>query len=219
MHADIVRQLGQWYPVVADLFQDELMVNIGKHLGMDIDKLAPPLNSIFRAYELTAPNNVKVVVLGQDPYPTKGQATGLSFSSGNGTIPYSLQEIFKALELEGFGKRTNPVLDDWAAQGVLMLNTVLTTRVGEIKAHANIGWQKFVAHTLNSLGGEPIYMLWGKDAQKFVLDEIDFNHAYIIDTNHPAAVRYGSRFQPNFRQVNEVLVKAGKTPIIWNPEN
>lgn len=211
-----MRQLGQWYPVVADLFQEELMINIGRHLGMDIDKLSPPFHQIFRAYELTAPQDVKVVILGQDPYPGKGQATGLAFSSGDGTTPYSLVEIFKALEDEGFGKRTNPVLDDWAAQGVLLVNTVLTTRIGEIKAHSNIGWQKFVAKTLNYLGDQPIYMLWGKDAQSF---ELDFNQSVHIHTNHPASVRYGNKFEPDFTQVNERLERAGKTPIIWTPEN
>lgn len=217
MHADIVRQLGQWYPLVADLFQSDLMENIGKHLGADIDNLSPSFDKIFRAYELTAPQDVKVVILGQDPYPTKGHATGLSFSSGNGTIPYSLVEIFKALEEEGFGKRTNPVLDDWAAQGVLMLNTVLTTRIGETKAHTNIGWQKFVAHTLNQLKDWPVYMLWGKDAQNFLMNGVNFYESYSISTQHPASVRYGNIFSPQFKQVNKYLIEMGKTPIIWNP--
>lgn len=215
------QQLGQWYPVVAHLFSTPLMENIGKHLGADIDKLCPPLPDIFKAFRLTPPDKVKIVLIGQDPYPVPGDAMGLCFSTHAAKTPYSLREIFKALEREGYGNtvRTDNDLTDWAEQGVLMLNASLTTRQNEPNAHANIGWDKFISTALSTLRTRRIIWLgWGKFAQRFI-DSNANNLLHIkIYTNHPAAVRYGHDFNPQFHVANKVLIAEKLKPIQWTKD-
>ena len=164
---DIQQQQGTWYPAVSHLFNTDWMKDLGRQLGQDIDKLQPPLNKIFRAFTLTPVEKVKVVIIGQDPYPG-GQADGLAFSCGNDNIPYSLQVIFDSLEKTYKVRRTKLSLDDWAEQGVLLLNTCLTTRKGGIKAHAGLNWDRFVTVALKALQQHTIFMCWGNDAKNFM---------------------------------------------------
>ena len=132
-------------------------------------EIAPP--DPFRALRLIAPEDVKVVVFGQDPYPRPGHATGLAFSAGHGK-PVSLRRIFDILKADrpGWQPPEHWVLDGWARQGVLMLNTVLTVEVGLAGAHMNCGWQSLtsdIVRVLASRTAPPTFLLWGKPAQAF----------------------------------------------------
>jgi len=125
----------------------------------------------FRALRLLAPDEVKVVVFGQDPYPRPGHATGLAFSAGHGK-PVSLRRIFEILKTDrpGWQPPQRWVLDGWARQGVLMLNAVLTVEVGAAGAHMNCGWQSLtsdIVRVLASRAAPPVFLLWGKPAQAF----------------------------------------------------
>jgi uracil-DNA glycosylase len=132
-------------------------------------EIAPP--DPFRALRLLAPEEVKVVVFGQDPYPRPGHATGLAFSAGHGK-PVSLRRIFEILKADrpGWQPPQRWVLDSWARQGVLMLNAVLTVEVGAAGAHMNCGWQSLTSDIVRVLAGRttpPVFLLWGKPAQAF----------------------------------------------------
>jgi len=132
-------------------------------------EIAPP--DPFRALRLLAPDDVKVVVFGQDPYPRPGHATGLAFSAGHGK-PVSLRRIFEILKADrpGWQPPQRWVLDGWARQGVLMLNAVLTVEVGAAGAHMNCGWQSLTSDIVRVLAERaepPVFLLWGKPAQAF----------------------------------------------------
>ena len=132
-------------------------------------EIAPP--DPFRALRLLTPDEVKVVVFGQDPYPRPGHATGLAFSAGHGK-PVSLRRIFEILKTDrpGWQPPQRWVLDGWARQGVLMLNAVLTVEVGAAGAHMNCGWQSLtsdIVRVLASRAAPPVFLLWGKPAQAF----------------------------------------------------
>jgi len=132
-------------------------------------EIAPP--DPFRALRLLAPEAVKVVVFGQDPYPRPGHADGLAFSAGHGK-PVSLRRIFEILKADrpGWQPPERWLLDGWAHQGVLMLNPVLTVEVGNAGAHMNCGWQALTADIVRVLAGRsdpPTFLLWGKPAQAF----------------------------------------------------
>jgi uracil-DNA glycosylase len=132
-------------------------------------EIAPP--DPFRALRLLAPQDVRVVVFGQDPYPRPGHADGLAFSAGHGR-PVSLRRIFEILKADrpGWTPPERWVLDGWARQGVLMLNPVLTVEVGRAGAHMDCGWQALTADIVRVLAGReapPTFLLWGKPAQAF----------------------------------------------------
>lgn len=130
----------------------------------------------FRAFELVRPQDVRLLIVGQDPYPRPGDATGLAFHSPRG-VPPSMRNVYKAFEahLPGFSRPKVADLEHWAAQGVLLLNTALTVRLGEIGSHMKIGWQDWTRGVVRALyrtrqeAGEPypVAWLWGKPAQEF----------------------------------------------------
>lgn len=219
MTLDMQYELGQWYPVLSSVLSIPQVQQLGVVLGRDEKKLEPKLDKVFRAFRLTPPEKVKVIILGQDPYPG-GHADGLAFSSGIDRAPYSLQIILDALNNAGY-KRTKLSLDDWAQQGVLLLNTALTTTTGLVEAHINAGWRHFVDATLQHLkdSGRPLAaMAWGGHAQR-KFTELGFadNSLFInvFKTNHPAAVRHGYRFAEHFTLVNKFLELEGLEPIYW----
>jgi uracil-DNA glycosylase len=213
--------LGEWYSVLSPLLlQSEHGFIIGQWLSHYKDQLEPKLENVFRAYKLTPPRNVKVIILGQDPYPG-GHADGLAFSSGIGHIPYSLQNIFKSMEDQGM-IRTEGSLQDWAEQGVFLLNTSLTTIRGEVGKHKGIGWQKVILITLNYLMANyhtPLVMIgWGTEAQGILKSLlIDGRTVLSLYGNHPAATKHGYIFRggEHFIKANEFLVEHGTTPIKW----
>lgn len=188
-----------------------------KQLGKTV---FPPEDLIFNAFELTPFKQVKVVILGQDPYPAKGQAHGLSFSVPREIpIPRSLKNIYK--ELEQDISSTMPPhgnLEQWARQGVLLLNATLTVNEGETNSHANSGWQQFTDEVIKQLSMQQtglVFMLWGNFAQsKSAL--IDAHKHLILKSAHPSPLSvkgfWGNR---HFSQANDYLVTQNKTPINW----
>ncbi len=182
----------------------------------------PQENDIFTAFELTPLENVKVVILGQDPYHGAGQAHGLCFSVNEGiTVPPSLRNIYKelAVDIDDFVIPMHGNLTSWAKQGVLMLNTVLTVEAGEAHSHKKLGWEKFtdvVIDTLNQQTSPIIFILWGAHAQKKG-KHIDQNKHKVLAGPHPSPLSahrgfFGCR---HFSQANQYLVELGKSPIDW----
>lgn len=183
----------------------------------------PPIDSIFRAFELCPVNAVKVVVIGQDPYHGAGQAQGLCFSVNEG-IPHppSLKNIFKELQSD-IGKEIpeSGDLSHWASQGVLLLNTILTVREAEAGSHKNRGWELFTSKVLEKLSHqqeEIIFLLWGGHAKK-LRSKISKNKKHIIlESGHPSPLSanrgywFGNR---HFSKVNELLKKQGKVSLKW----
>ena len=185
-------------------------------------KLYPPGPQIFRAFSETPFSNVKVVLLGQDPYHGPGQAEGLSFSVPAGQrIPPSLQNIYKELESDlGISMPQNyGCLSSWAEQGVLLLNSSLTVRAGEPASHAQSGWATFTDAAIRKLSEERsniVFLLWGNFAQqkqKF----IDQTKHLILKTVHPSplSAHRGFMGSKHFSQTNAYLVEHNISPINW----
>ena len=179
-------------------------------------EIAPPYELVFRALTSSL-ENTRVVIFGQDPYPTQGHAHGLAFSvdSKVSPLPASLRNIYKELESDVQVKRESGDLSDWTDQGVMLINRVLTTDTGKSLAHEKLGWQGITETVARVLGQrDVIAVLWGKSAQEL--------HRYFKDENivssvHPSPLSayrgfFGS--QP-FSQVNAKLLAKGFTPINW----
>ena len=180
----------------------------------------PPGSQIFRAFDLTPVKNVKVVILGQDPYHGPGQAHGLSFSVPHGVpAPPSLKNIFKEIETD-LGVRMSgcPNLEKWASQGVLLLNAVLTVRSGEAASHSKIGWEQFTDAVIKYVSDNcegVVFMLWGNFARtKSAL--IDHSRHHVLEAAHPSPLARGAFFGcRHFSRANEALISSGHTPIDW----
>ncbi|MDO4997207.1 MAG: uracil-DNA glycosylase [Neisseria sp.] len=176
----------------------------------------------FRAFELCDLAAAKVVILGQDPYHSAGQAHGLAFSVPYGiAIPPSLKNIYKELasDLPDFNPPQHGNLEAWAKQGVFLLNTILSVRAGEAHSHANLGWETFtdrVIQTLSEQNEHLVFILWGKPAQQ-KRHLIDAQKHLILTAAHPSPLSayrgfFGSK---PFLQANAYLLAHGKTPIDW----
>ena len=179
------------------------------------EEIAPSRDLIFRALEVDV-ESVKVVIFGQDPYPTLGNATGLAFSvpADVSPIPASLRNIYRELESDlGALCPLNGDISSWQKSGVLLLNRVLTTRIGESAAHSDVGWQSITDFIANELGSRGVVaILWGKSAQ-----ELSHFFDHQISSVHPSPLSahrgfFGSK---PFSRVNELLVAQGKEPIDW----
>ena len=181
----------------------------------------PPGSQIFNAFNLTPFNEVKVVILGQDPYHGPSQAHGLSFSVVKGVKPPpSLANIYKELKNDiGMEIPQNGDLTNWAKQGVLLLNASLTVRDGEPMSHAKVGWAKFTNAVIEILSNEReniIFILWGKFAQeKKALINADAH--FILQAAHPSPLSAHNGFWDckHFSKTNAILVKLKQTPIDW----
>jgi len=188
----------------------------------------PAANNIFRALELVAPAEAKVVILGQDPYPTPGSAHGLSFSVMPPTrAPASLVTIFQELErsVPAWVRPTGGNLEPWARQGVLLLNTLLTVRAREPMSHAGRGWEAFTQAALRCVQASApflVFMLWGAKAQTLARPLIDLSKHAILEGSHPSRMAQnrmppGRRFVGNahFVEANRLLEAKGRTPVDW----
>ena len=181
----------------------------------------PEESLIFRAFEACPFDKVKVVILGQDPYPTKGHAHGLCFSVSNevSPLPKSLKNIFKELACDlGESERISGDLNDWAEQGVLLLNTVLTVREGEADSHAKKGWEFFTDAVISLLANKEgiVYLLWGSKAQKKAI-HIDRSRNCVIESPHPSPLSsyrgfFGSK---PFSKTNDYISRNGANQIVW----
>ena len=180
----------------------------------------PPGPEIFKAFELTPVDQVKVVILGQDPYHGYGQAMGLSFSVPDDVpAPPSLKNIFKEVETDfGVTMSGRPNLEKWARQGVLLLNAILTVRSGEAASHSGIGWQPFTDAVIKFLSDNRegiVFLLWGNFARS-KKELIDSSKHYILEAAHPSPLARGAFFGcRHFSKTNEILASEGKNPIDW----
>lgn len=182
----------------------------------------PAPDETFLAMELTPPRIARVLILGQDPYPTPGHAHGLAFSVRPGVKPpASLRNIFRELHDDvGVPVPNNGYLVPWAAQGVVLLNTVLTVRAGESNSHAGKGWEQFTDAVIRALARKRrrvVFVLWGAYAQKKI-ELIDATRHAIVAAPHPSPLSatkgfFGSR---PFSRINELLEQDGEQPIDWS---
>lgn len=182
----------------------------------------PPKEDVFNALKLTPPEQVKVVILGQDPYHGPGQAHGLSFSVPEGVkLPPSLRNIVKAIAVD-YPDREPPAhgnLTHWAEQGVLLLNTVLTVEQGKAHSHAKWGWETFtdtVIRQVSDATEHVVFLLWGAHAQKKAA-LIDGSKHCILTAPHPSPLSAHRGFfdAHHFRKTNEYLRQHGRQPIQW----
>ena len=182
----------------------------------------PPQADVFNAFKLTELENLKVVILGQDPYHGPNQAHGLAFSVRQGVrVPPSLQNMYKELALEypDFQIPQHGCLESWANQGVLLLNTVLTVVATQPNSHRHLGWEQFTDKVIASISEQCqgiVFLLWGSHAQKKGR-HIDRNRHFVLDAPHPSPLSAHRGFLGcgHFKQANELLVKQGKVPINW----
>lgn len=180
----------------------------------------PPAEKIFTALDLTAPENVKVLILGQDPYIRPGQAHGLSFSveDKRAAIPPSLRNIYSELRDDlGVAPPRHANLTAWAQQGVLMLNVVLTVREGVSNSHKGKGWETFTDEIIRQVNEKDelvVFVLWGKPAQK-KSSLIDETKHKIVQGAHPSPLATGFLGSRPFSQINQALREADRGEIDW----
>ena len=183
-------------------------------------RIYPPGSQIFRAFDLTPVSEVKVVILGQDPYHGPGQAHGLSFSVADGVpAPPSLKNIFKEIESDlGVRMSGYPNLEKWARQGVLLLNAVLTVRAGAAASHSKIGWEEFTDAVIRYISDNcdgVVFMLWGNFARS-KSGLIDASRHHVLEAAHPSPLARGAFFGcRHFSKANALLADMGKTLIDW----
>jgi uracil-DNA glycosylase len=216
-----------WKPILEDEFNSpyfhalRLFLKEEKAKGMTI---YPPGPQIFSAFEYTPFDQVKVVILGQDPYHGKGQAHGLCFSVNKGVaVPPSLKNIYKELhtDIPGFTVPTHGDLSTWAKQGVLLLNATLTVEKDKAGSHQGKGWEQFtdaVIHKLSAQKEHLVFLLWGKFAQSKA-PFINANKHLILMAAHPSPFSAHNGFLgcKHFSKTNEYLHELGFLPIIWQP--
>ena len=210
MPVDLISQLPKSWHDFVDL---DLLVQISKNLT---SAFIPEEQSIFRALQIS-PDQVKVVIVGQDPYPNPKHAMGLAFSIPDGVapLPKSLKNIFTELKDDLAIDRLKGDLSDWANQGVLLLNRSLTVESGKSDSHSNIGWQDFTEKIIQAAAKNgSLAILWGNEAQKV---SYLFADADVFKSAHPSPLSayrgfFGSK---PFSKVNNRLREKGLTPIKW----
>ena len=228
-----------WQALLGNYFDSSDWINLASNLqaALDVDPamIRPEPSQFFRALKLTPVESVKVVILGQDPYHSPGLAQGLAFSipanipTNSRAFPSSLRNISKALALEGFGQLPNGDLHAWAKQGVLLLNTALSVRLGEAGSHSNLGWKSLIDQLISGLAlHKPhlVWMLWGGHAQSklaFIESGVD---PLILQSSHPSGLGVYKTDKPflepgakascaHFTKANEWLKQFGMKEVIW----
>ncbi len=216
-----------WLNVLQDEFKKPYYRNLMEFLQNEYETktIYPEMQDIFNAFQFTPYHDVRVVLLGQDPYHGPNQAHGLSFSVKPGVkFPPSLRNIFRELHSDlGVPVPNNGCLEKWARQGVMLLNTVLTVRAGEAHSHKNRGWETFtdeVIKQINKKDSPVIFMLWGRPAQTKI-NLIDTAKHYVIESPHPSPLSasrgfFGSR---PFSHINKILESHGLPVIDWEIES
>ena len=216
-----------WRNVLSDEFKKEYFLNIKKFLNDDKKtyKIYPKRSDIFNALNFTSYEDVKVVIIGQDPYHEEGQAHGLCFSVNKDIkIPPSLVNIYKELHDDlNLYIPNNGYLKKWADQGVLLLNAVLTVRAGIAASHSKIGWQTFtdeIIKKLNEKDTPVVFILWGNYARSKKELITNKNHL-ILEGVHPSPLSASRGFFgcKHFSKTNEFLKRTGQKEIDWQIEN
>lgn len=212
-----------WKEVLKEEFEKPYFVDLVDFVKSEYKTLTvyPPGNRIFSAFDYTPFDEVKVVIIGQDPYHGPNQANGLCFSVADGVRqPPSLQNIFKELNNDlGVPVPVSGNLEKWAKQGVLLLNATLTVRASQAGSHQNKGWEMFtdtVIRKLSQIKENLVFILWGAYAQKKG-SIIDTTKHYVIKSTHPSpfSVHNGFFGSKPFSKTNEYLRRANQQEIIW----
>ncbi|MDN5284782.1 MAG: uracil-DNA glycosylase [Mucilaginibacter sp.] len=214
-----------WLAVLKDEFGKDYMLKLKQFLKQEKEtgQIVYPKNAdIFNAFNTTHFDNLKVVILGQDPYHGAHQAHGLSFSVQKGiATPRSLINIYKELQTDipGFKTPSHGNLEEWAKQGVLLLNATLTVRANNAGSHQKRGWEEFTDEVIKTISDKKegiVFILWGAFAQsKAVL--IDEKKHFILKSPHPSPFSADRGFfgSKPFSKTNAILEKEGKKPIDW----
>ena len=217
-----------WFELLKDEFEKDYYKNLTRKLETEYNtyKIYPPAEQVFSAFNMVKYDDVKVVIIGQDPYHEPNQAHGLCFSVQDGVeVPRSLCNIYKELADDcgcTIPKRGN--LTKWAKQGVLLLNSVLTVRAGCANSHRNFGWEIFIAKILDLLNKREkpiIFLLWGNNAKE-VGKMIDENKHFVLKAAHPSPLSANNGFFgcKHFSKANKIIEEVlHEKPIDWQIED
>ncbi|WP_114697959.1 uracil-DNA glycosylase [Polynucleobacter necessarius] len=209
--------------------------NLQNVLNENISLVRPEPQHFFKALKLCPVQSVKIVILGQDPYHSPALAQGLAFSIppniavNSREFPSSLRNISKALAIEGFGSLPNGDLHHWAEQGVLLLNTALSVKLGEAGSHTNLGWKGVTDHLISTLAKQRphlVWMLWGRHAQSNLPLIEDGLGQCVLQSSHPSGLGVYKTNKPflesgdkascaHFTKANQWLIEHQSTPIQW----
>lgn len=212
----------KWDEVLKDEYRKEYFIELVKFINSEYNKkkIFPKKSNIFNALKLTDYDNVKVVILGQDPYHGEGEAQGLAFSVPEDIkMPPSLRNIFKELETDIGIKRTKHSLDDWSKQGVLLLNTILTVVEDTPLSHQNKGWEIFtdeIIKKINNSSSPIVFVLWGASARS-KKSLIDVTKHFIVESAHPSPLSASRGFfgSKPFTKINRFLEENNIEGIKW----
>jgi uracil-DNA glycosylase len=228
-----------WRKLLGDYFETSewrlLESNIQNELTNNLGVIRPEPQNFFKALTLTPVDSVKVVILGQDPYHSPGLAQGLAFSipsnipPNSREFPSSLRNISKALGIEGFGALPNGDLHHWAEQGVLLLNTALSVKLGEAGSHTNLGWKSLIDRLISALSSQKshlVWLLWGGHAQSKLPLITQDNDQLILQSSHPSGLGVYKTNSPfllpgdkdscrHFTKANGWLITHHLKPIQW----
>ena len=214
----------EWDEILADEFSSNNYLTLREFLKEEYTNhtIYPSMYDIFNSMKYTSFADLKVVLLGQDPYHNEGQAMGLSFSVPDGVqVPPSLVNMYKELHNEtGFIPRKSGNLVGWAKQGVLLLNTVLTVRAHQANSHKGKGWEKFTDSIIKKISDQKqgvVFLLWGGNARS-KKPLIDKNKHLVLECAHPSPLSAYNGFFGcgHFNKTNEYLTSIGKEPIDWS---
>lgn len=224
MTTDQIRLHPSWLDWIGGEFAEPYMADLARFLVAEREsgkEIFPKAGEWFRALDLTAFDDVRVVILGQDPYHGEGQAHGLCFSVQPGVRPPpSLVNMYKELETDlGIKPSGHGCLEHWARQGVLLLNSVLTVEMGRAGSHAKRGWERFtdaIIHAVNAKAEPVVFMLWGSYAQKKA-GFVDTSRHLVLKAAHPSPLSAHSGFFGcrHFSKANAFLQSKGLEPVDW----
>lgn len=212
-----------WEPLLEEEFAKPYFTLLRKKVreAYMTKKVFPPPTTMFRAFDLCAPEHVRVVILGQDPYHTPGVADGLAFSSlPHNPVPPSLLNMYKEIEAEyGCVCPRSPDLSNWAEQGVLLLNASLTVESGQANSHVDFGWHEFTDAVIRIVSREEehvVFLFWGSyaRAKRGLVDE---SKHFVLESPHPSPLSAHKGFLGNghFRAANEYLKEWDRGEIVW----
>jgi len=212
-----------WDEILKSEFESEYFKKLSGFINKEREFkiIYPPESDVYNALKLTPPENVKAVILGQDPYINPGEAHGLAFSVKSGVKPPpSLRNIFKEIAADiGGPAKTDGNLESWASQGVLLLNSVLTVEAGKSNSHAGKGWEIFTDFIIKYLGAREspaVFILWGRNAQSKE-NLINPDKHLILKAAHPSPLSAGAGFFGcrHFSKANKFLQEYNKKPVNW----
>lgn len=219
----MIKITNNWYILLEEEFKKDYFKKLQSFLEQEYSTktIYPKMNNIFNALNYTKFQDVKVVIIGQDPYHQPNQAHGFCFSVEKGIkIPPSLQNIYKEIKNDiGRESVTNGTLTEWAKQGILLLNSVLTVQENSPNSHKNKGWENLttkIISILNEREDPIIFILWGANAISFK-SEINTSRHFVLTASHPSPLSAYSGFFGcrHFSKTNEILRKLNKKEIIW----